>query len=212
MSTGFSSQQSLSNDGGEARLKKYKPESAPQNNLPWWLKPANIQNPQQSMQIFAPGVDAAIRAAAQPIPEGLSAQDMANMQSRLASQGQLVTRNASANMAAQMGGAASPAFALQAARLQAGAGNATAAKMADVGINEKYRTQDLKMARRGQMADAAKLGLGYGQNMMGWWNAQGQQGAAYNDYLLRSKKHNDWIDRTNSVLGGGTTMWGNMPG
>lgn len=188
---------------------KAQPKSV--DRLPWWLQINALGTPQQGMQIFAPGVNAAIKAAAQPIPQGLSPQDMANMSARIAAQNQMATQNALASAGRQIG-VANPAFAMSAARMKAGAGANTASQMANVSIQEKRNNQNLDMQRRSQMADAAKLGIGYGQNMMGWFGQQAQSDAAYNNYLLDLARYNAWRARTNSVLGSGITAWGGIPG
>jgi len=182
-----------------------------QKNTPWWMN--NINSPQQSMQLFAPGVNAAINVSSHRIPRGLSNQDMANMQARYAAQGQTQLRNNLGNMANMMGGAASPAFALSAARMKQGVGANTAGRMAQVRVDETHRNQDLQMQRRGQMIDAAKLGLGYGNSMSNWW--QSQQGNALNAYRynLDASKYNAWVRRTNADmrLHPGDTPWGGIP-
>lgn len=195
----------------EGHLNSYTAQPDSKKNMPWWLQSNTLSTPQQSMHIFAPGVNAAIRAAAQPIPRGLSEQDRANMKARTAAQNQTTTRNSLAVAGNQMG-VSNPAFALAAARMKAGAGANTASQMAAVDMSEIRNNQNLKMQRRGQMADAAKLGIGYGQNMMGWWANQRAQDQSYNNYLLQVKRHNDWIKRTNAALSSGTLVWGNMPG
>jgi hypothetical protein len=163
-----------------------------QDTTPWWQ--TAVQG-NKGMQIFAPGVKASIQEARKPIPQGLSTQDMANMKSRLAGQNQLSTQNGLANMASQMGGTASPAFAMQASRLQAGAGQAASAKMADVNIDETRNNQSLQMARRGQMTDAAKLGLGYGNTLSDWWKGMAGNDAQNAAVQLDRDKWAEWVAR-----------------
>lgn len=179
---------------------------------PWWVQKAESNG----MQIFAPGVQASIREARKPIPTGLSGQDMANMKARIAAQNQTTTRNSLGNMANAMGGAANPAFALSAARMRAGAGANTAASMANVNIAETRNNQALQMQRRGQMADAAKLGLGYGGQMLDWWKSMAGNDAQMAAVNLERDKWDEWVQRnkaiaqtnsTPSVMGAGNASY-----
>lgn len=174
-------------------------QSNQNQNVPWWVQ----TTANNGMQVFAPGVQASIREARKPIPQGLSGQDMANMQARYAAQGQTQLRNNLGNMANMMGGAASPAFGLAAARMKMGVGANTAAQMANVQVNETRNNQNLEMQRRGQMTDAAKLGLGYGGQVLDWWKSMAGNDAANAQVQLERDKWAEWVKRNqeNNVYG-----------
>ena len=175
-------------------------QSNQNQNVPWWVQ----TTANNGMQVFAPGVQASIREARKPIPQGLSGQDMANMQARYAAQGQTQLRNNLGNMANMMGGAASPAFGLAAARMKMGVGANTSAQMAGARINETRNNQNLEMQRRGQMTDAAKLGLGYGNQVLDWWKNMAGTDAANAQVQLERDKWREWVNRNreNNVYGG----------
>jgi len=172
-----------------------KQQEKKKNTAPWWVQKVA----DNGMQVFAPGVLASIREARKAIPQGLSGQDMANMQARYAAQGQTQLQNNLGNMANMMGGAASPAFGLAAARMKMGVGANTSAQMAGARVNETRNNQNLEMQRRGQMTDAAKLGLGYGGNILDWWKSMAGNDAQLAAVQLDRDKWSEWVTRNRAI-------------
>jgi hypothetical protein len=105
--------------------------------------------------VAAPDFGALLSGINSPV-QGLTEEQKNVMKSRLVAQGKTGLRNVLENLGSALG-QSSPAFALNAARMQQGVGSNVAAKMADVDVAEADKARAAELARRGQMLDFGSL-------------------------------------------------------
>lgn len=92
------------------------------------------------------------------IPQGMSGQDLNNMQAQIGAGNDAAASQSLEKIAQNAGGDVSnPLYMMNAARIRAGAAANTGAAVADIKMKDKQKSQDLEMQRRNQMANMAGL-------------------------------------------------------
>ena len=100
-----------------------------------------------------------LQGKAETMQMGLSDAQKNVMRARVGNQNQQAVDMGLQGLARNMGGTTSPLFAMNAARMRAGAGSATAAKMADVDVQNAQDQIATQQKQLGLQAEIGKLGL-----------------------------------------------------
>jgi len=93
------------------------------------------------------------------LPTGLSTAQQNVMRARVGNQNQQAVESGLSSLAKGLGGTTSPMYAMNAARMQAGAGSATASKMADVDVQNSQDQISNQQKNTSLQAQIGQLGL-----------------------------------------------------